>query len=114
MIILFGNLIIIYETMLFQSDSQIDAAMPSEYLQAYKLQMANRQNGNSSDKELIDISSDDDQAKIDTTAPKTPQQQCQRENMDIEHVAKRPHLDRSTASTPKTMTHMVICFLFFT
>ncbi|XP_023246991.1 nuclear valosin-containing protein-like [Copidosoma floridanum] len=68
-------------------------SMPSEYMQAYKRQaeMTSRQNGNTSDKELIDISSDDDQPKIAPTF-KFPD----RDPMDLDmQVAKRPHLSPS-------------------
>lgn len=87
--------------------------MSAEYLQAYKQQMGNnRQNGNSSDKELIDISSDDDQAKT-TTASASKSQSYQRETMDIEHVAKKPHLDHQcNESTTRSMTQMVRKQLF--
>ena len=64
--------------------------MPAEYLSTYKRQGAGRQNGNSSDKELIDISSDDEQTKTYTAPPTKPV----REPMEVEttQVAKRPHL----------------------
>ncbi|CAB0038386.1 unnamed protein product [Trichogramma brassicae] len=49
-----------------ESDNQADT-VPSEYLQCYKRKEPDHQNGNSSDKELIDISSDDDQDKSTST-----------------------------------------------
>ncbi|KAL7306566.1 hypothetical protein TKK_0001256 [Trichogramma kaykai] len=49
-----------------ESDNQADT-VPSEYLQCYKRKGPDHQNGNSSDKELIDISSDDDQDKNTST-----------------------------------------------
>ncbi|KAJ8684203.1 hypothetical protein QAD02_019995 [Eretmocerus hayati] len=80
-----------------ESDSQIDT-MPAEYLSTYKQPNSGRQNGNSSDKELIDISSDDDSAKA---APVPNASRPPKERMEVEpsQVSKRPHLCPSIDNT---------------
>lgn len=68
--------------------------MPSAAcLPTFKPPSRGRQNGNSSDKELIDISSDDDQ--VNTTS--TTIHQGRKDQMEIEltQVSKRPHLSPS-------------------
>lgn len=64
----------------------------------YKRSMG-RQNGNSSDKELIDISSDDDQMKSSSSAIK-----MDKDYSDTEaQPAKKPHLSMET-NMPKAAT----------
>ena len=53
----------------FQSDSQ-NTVLDGMLLKMYK-NSQNKQNGNSSDKELIDISSDDDVSKVESNSNKT-------------------------------------------
>lgn len=82
--------------------------MPSEYLATYKKPSSGRQNGNSSDKELIDISSDDEQTPKTsyptTTSTTSMSYKHERDTMDYEpiQVSKRPHLCPTIESVSRT------------
>ncbi|XP_016842214.1 nuclear valosin-containing protein-like isoform X3 [Nasonia vitripennis] len=86
-------------------DIEVDA-MPSEYLATYKRPSTGRQNGNSSDKELIDISSDDEQTSKTTfpTTASSTSYRLDRESMEAEpmQVSKRPHLCSSIEPVSRT------------
>ncbi|XP_058797516.1 nuclear valosin-containing protein-like isoform X2 [Phymastichus coffea] len=76
-------------------DDEIDIdmdTMPSQYLPTFKCSESGRQNGNFSDKELIDISSDDDQVNT-TTAASVHQGHKDQVEVELTQVTKRPHLE---------------------